>query len=338
MLLPLAALALAGCGRVEGEAAPAREPRPVKVAAIADTTAAQAITASGRVESRDELALSFKIGGVVASVGVDEGDRVRAGQVLAVLALPEIDAAVAKAEAALEKAERDAARVRRLAADSVTTRTQADDAETAVRVARADAEAARFNRRYAVITAPAAGTVLRRMAKPGETVAPGAPVLVVASAGRGTVFRASVADRDLVRVTEGDEAEVTLDAYPGRTFAARVLEKGAAPAPVTGAYVLTLALPGGGDLPTGLLGTAAVRTRGAERVRLVPVEALVEANGMEGTLFVLRPDSTAERRTVTIAFVRPRAVGIASGLDGAASVVTDGAPYLEDGEKVRVVP
>jgi hypothetical protein len=70
----------------------------------------------------------------------------------------------------------------------------------------------------------------------------------------------------------------------------------------------------------------------------VPVEALVEANGLEGTLYVLAPDSTVRRRAVTIAFVRPRAVGIASGLDGAAAVVTDGAPYLEDGEKVRVVP
>ncbi|HEX5634261.1 MAG TPA: efflux RND transporter periplasmic adaptor subunit, partial [Gemmatimonadales bacterium] len=235
--------------------------------------------------------------------------------------------------------EREVQLVARLAADSVTTRTQVDDAETAVRVARADYEMARFNRRYAVITAPASGTVLRRLARPGETVAPGAPVLLLASAGRGTVFRASVADRDLVRVREGDEALVRLDAYPGRSLVARVLEKGAAPSPVTGAYTLTLSLTNAGELPTGLVGTAAIRTTGGERVRVVPTEALVEADGLEGTMFVLAGDSaTAERRKVTIAFVHPTQVGVASGLDGARAVVTDGAPYLEDGEKVTVLP
>ncbi|HEX5634197.1 MAG TPA: biotin/lipoyl-binding protein, partial [Gemmatimonadales bacterium] len=110
MILPLAALLLLGCGKPEAESVvtPARS---VKVVPITDTTAAPTIVASGRVEARDELDLSFKVGGVVASVGVDEGDRVREGQVLATLALPEIDAQVAKAAAGLEKAERDAARV-----------------------------------------------------------------------------------------------------------------------------------------------------------------------------------------------------------------------------------
>jgi multidrug efflux system membrane fusion protein len=257
--------------------------------------------------------------------------------VLATIAMPEIDAAVSKAEAALAKAERDAARARRLAADSVTTRTQVDDAETALQVARADWESARFNRRYAVITAPAAGTVLRRMGKAGELVSPGASVLTLASAGRGTVFRASVADRDLVRMADGDAASVRLDAYPGRTFKATVLEKGAAPSPTTGAYVVTLALPDAAGLPSGLVGQASIATRGGERVRLVPMEALVEADGLDGTVYVLAGDSTtAEKRRVTIAFVGERQLGIASGLDGASAVVTDGAPYLRDGETVTV--
>lgn len=337
------ALVLAGVLGCSGSSAPAASSAPsarrVRTAEIADTAAARTIVAPGTVASRDELDLSFKLGGVIASVAVDEGDRVQAGQVLATLALPEIDAQVAKAGAALEKAERDAARVRRLAADSVTTQTQVDDAETAVTVARADLDAARFNRRYAVITAPASGTVLRRMARPGENVSPGTPVLVLASAGRGTVFRATVADRDLVQLREGDVATVRLDAYPARTFRAAVVEKGAAPSPLTGAYQVTLALSEASGLPTGLVGTATLSARGGGPVRLVPVEALVEGDGVEGTLFVLHGDSTTvERRRVTIAWLADGRLGVTSGLDGAQLVVTDGAPYLTDGEKVQVVP
>ncbi len=206
-------------------------------------------------------------------------------------------------------------------------------------MARADLDAARFNRRYAVITAPASGTVLRRMGRPGENVSPGTPVVVLASAGRGTVFRATVADRDLVRLREGDGAEVRLDAYPGRTFRAAVVEKGAAPSPLTGAYQVMLALPDGSGLPTGLVGTATLAARGDGPVRLVPVEALVEGDGTEGTLFVLREDGgTVERRRVTIAYVADGRLGVSSGLEQARMVVTDGAPYLTDGEKVEVVP
>lgn len=336
--LVVPAAALAACG-AEAPAPAAPAPRAVRVAAVSDTTARAAVVAAGQVAARDELSLAFKVGGVVQSIAVDEGDRVAAGQRLATLALPEIDAAVAKAEAALAKAERDAARLRRLHADSVATRAQLDDAETALTVARSDAESARFNRRHAVITAPAAGTVLRRLARPGEVVAPGAPVLVVASQGRGMVFRASVADRDLVRLAAGARAEVTLDAYPGRLFAATVLEKGMAAAPGTGAYQVTLALPGAGDLPSGLVGRARISASAGEPVRLVPVEALVEADGREGTVYALRGDSAvAERRRVTIAFVGDDAIGIAAGLEGVARVVTDGAAFLRDGEPVRVAP
>ena len=339
MTVAVLVLGVAACAKEPARPATEAIARPVRVAPISDTAATPVILASGTVGARDELVLSFKIGGVIAAVTVDEGDRVKAGQVLATIAMPEIDASVSKAEAALAKAERDAARVRRLAADSVTTRTQVDDAETALQVARADYESARFNRRYAVITAPAAGTVLKRMGRAGELVSPGAPVLTLASAGRGTVFRASVADRDLVRLAEGDVATVRLDAYPGRTFRATVLEKGAAPAATTGAYVVTLALPDATGLPSGLVGQASIATRGGERVRLVPIEALVEADGLAGTVYVLGADSArAERRRVTIAFVGERQLGIASGLDGASAVVTDGAPYLRDGETVRVTP
>jgi multidrug efflux pump subunit AcrA (membrane-fusion protein) len=118
-----------------------------------------------------------------------------------------------------------------------------------------------------------------------------------------------------------------------------VLEKGAAPTSTTGAYVVTLALPEAGALPSGLVGQATIATRGGDAVRVVPIEALVEGDGLSGSVYVLRGDrATAEKRTVTIAFVGPRELGIASGLDGATEVVTDGAPYLRDGETVRVAP
>src|SRR5262252_7172099 len=76
---------------------------PVRLAPVTDDTVTQPVTATGVVALRDEVALSFKIGGVVAQVLAREGQSVRAGQLLATLDLREIDAQVAKARSSAAK-------------------------------------------------------------------------------------------------------------------------------------------------------------------------------------------------------------------------------------------
>src|SRR5262249_52885492 len=147
---------------------------------------------TGVVAAKEEVRQSFKVGGLVAAIAVQEGDVVRKGQVLARLQLAEVDAAVASAQEAVRKAERDEARADQLLAQKAATRAQRDDAATALSVARAQLSAASFNRRHAVIVASADGRVHRRLAEVGELVAAGQPVLVVGSSQSGWVLRASV--------------------------------------------------------------------------------------------------------------------------------------------------
>lgn len=336
--LPALLLLLAACADRAREA-PAAAPRPVRIAPVTEVPVSRPIEASGTLGARDEIPLSFKVGGVVARVLVDAGDRVRAGQVLATLELREVDAGVAKAKAALEKAERDFERAARLHADSVVTRAQLDDAGTALEVARADYEAATFNRRYAIVTAPVAGTVLQRSAESGALVSPGQPVVLLASGARGAVVRAGLADRDVVRVRRGDPARVTFDALPGRPFTGRVTEIAAAATPGPGTYAVAIALEGAGDLPTGLVARVTITPSAAGTLPSIPVEALVEADSAEGVVFILTPDSTrAVRRGVQVAFVADGRVALRGGLGGATLVVTEGAAFLDDGERVRVTP
>jgi membrane fusion protein, multidrug efflux system len=338
--VPSVLLLLAACGPAPSPPAPPAA-RPVRIAPVGDSAASRPIVLAGALGARDEVTLSFKVGGVVHRVAADPGDRVRAGQVLATLDLREVDAQVARARAAAAKARRDLERLERLARDSVATAVQAQDARTALDVAEADLAAAEFNRSRAVIAAPAAGTVLRRTAEPGELVAPGAPVLSLASDARGQVFRASAPDRDRLRLAVGDSASVRLGALPGRVLAGVVLELGAAPDPRTGAYRVVVGVAGAARLPSGLVGTAELRPRAAGAAWVVPVEALVEADGRTGVVWVLRGGDSAglvERREVRIAFVDGGRAGIAEGLAGARAVVTDGAPFLSAGDSVRVRP
>lgn len=338
-VLPLVlTAALAACGGAPP--APVVPPaRPVRVAAVADTIAAATVVASGTLGAREALPLAFKVGGVVSRVLVDAGARVRAGQLLAVIDTREIDAGVARAQAGLEKAERDAARVERLYRDSVVTRAQYDDARTAVAVARADLDAVAFNRGRAVIVAPAAGVVLQRLAEPGQLVDPGQAILRFGSGARGQAFRTGLVDRDALRLRAGDAAELRFDAQPGRRYTATVAEIAGSSTPGTGTYEVVLTVRGAEALPDGLVGQAVIRVRGTGTQRVVPIEAMVEADGDSGTVFAYDAGTRrAARRAVRIAALDGRRVAIADGLAGVTQVVTDGAAYLNDGDAVQVVP
>ncbi|MGH7447102.1 MAG: hypothetical protein ACRELT_06060, partial [Longimicrobiales bacterium] len=146
----LSVVVLTACGRSAAQDAPAVDERTaVRSAPVERAMVSRPITASGTVAPKDEIALSFKIGGVIERIAVNAGETVRAGAVLAALDLREINALLSKARSAAAKAERDLARARRLYADSVVTLVQLQDAETAAEMAAADLQSADFNRRYA---------------------------------------------------------------------------------------------------------------------------------------------------------------------------------------------
>lgn len=320
------------------EAGSAREPATVRAAAVTYAVVTRPVVATGTFGPKDEIALSFKIGGVVQRVAVDAGATVHAGQLLASLDLREIDAALAKARTGAAKAERDRERAHALYRDSVATLSQLQDAESAAELAHADLEAARFNHAHAVIVAPVDGVILRRSAEPGENLGPGSPVLLLGSRARGAVLRVGLADRDVVRIAHGDRAEVRFAALPERTFRGRVTEIGAAAERGTGTYAVEVALEDAEALAAGMVGDVSVFPSVGVRTAVVPVEALLEADGDEATVFALSADGTrALRRQVKVAFLEGGRVAVA-GLDDATSVITDGAAWLTDGQAVRVIP
>ena len=338
LMVPPPVLALlAACAGVSGKELPVKTATLVGAATVTLDSVAPPVVATGTLKPKDEIALSFKIGGVISQVRVDAGSTVRAGTVLASLALPEIDAAVARAQSAADKTDRDLARAKRLYADSVVTLAQLQDAETGANVARADLETAQFNRQYAIIVAPTAGVILERQKQPGELVSPGTTVLVLGSAARGTVLRVGLADRDVVRIQKGDPATVRFDALPGRDFAGTVSEIAAAADPQTGTYRVEVQLPGAAGMASGLVGQVEIRPRAVRPVMLVPIEALVEADGSRGIVFVMQ-EGRAARREVTIAFLAGDRVALAGGLVAGDDVITTGAAYLEDGTAVAPRP
>jgi RND family efflux transporter MFP subunit len=337
-LVLLASLAAAGCTAAGSGTVPVQEPIAVKLSPVTVERMALPVHATGTLGSKEDVTLSFKVGGVISRILVHEGETVRAGQLLAALDMGEIEPGVTRARTAADKAERDFQRARRLYADSVATLEQFQDAQSARDAAHAEYEAASFNRSHAMIVAPAAGTILRRNAEPGEVVGAGMPVLALGSHARGQVLRAGLADRDVVRLKLGDRAVVRFDALPDREFEGSVSEIAAAADPGTGTYGVEVSLPAASGLASGLVGSVEIRPRAESAVTLVPVESVLEADGMAGTVYTLAADGAhAERHAVRLAFLAGERMAVRSGLEGVQAVITEGAARLTTGDRVEVV-
>jgi RND family efflux transporter MFP subunit len=315
---------------------------PVRIAAATSGPAAPTIRTNGMLVNKDELRLSFKVGGVVSHINVQEGQRVKRGQRLAEIEQAEINAQVEQARQVADKAQRDVVRAERLFADRLISQNQLEDLRTQAAVSKASLQSAEFNWGYATIVAPQDGTILRRLIQERELVAAGTPVLVIGAQDRGYVVRVGLADREIVQVRLGDVAEVELDAHPGEKFPAQVTEVASGADERSGMFQVELHLqPTKLRLASGLVARISLTpasARGAERV-YVPIASIVEGDGRRASVFVLNgsgENQVAKRRMVEVAFIEGTQVAIVSGLSAGEKIVTDGALYLQDNEHVLV--
>jgi multidrug efflux system membrane fusion protein len=332
------ALVAAGCGAKDGQEQ-GESGIPVRTEAVVREAVSVPIHASGKLVSTTETKLSFKVGGIVGLMAVDEGEAVSEGQLLAALKMDEIDAQVGQARSAYEKAKRDLDRARRLYGDSVATLEQVQDAETGFRLAESARDIAEFNQRYAAIRAPGRGFVLKRFVEAGELVGPGVPVLLFGSSGGTWTVKVGVTDRDVIRLELGDSAAVAFDAYPGETFSADVSGIGEVAGPLSGAYEVELTLTASGrKLVSGFVASVDIYPARCDPMAVVPVEALMEADGENAYVYV--PDqsgTTARRLAVKLGCLAGARAAVRSGLEDVDEVITEGAAYLTDGAPIRVV-
>lgn len=327
-----------GCGP-SGDGSGSEIPVPVRLAAVVLEKTAPPVYTSGKLSPVLEARLSFKVGGIIESVSFDEGETVKAGDVLATLVLDEISAQAQQARSGYEKALRDYGRARNLYADSVITLERLQDAETGLELATSGLEIADFNLHHSAIRAPADGKVLKRYAETNEVVAPGQPIFVFGATGEEWVLRASVNDREVITLRLGDPASVAFDAYPQVSFDARLSEIAEAADPMTGGYEIELAVESNGHrLVSGFVADIEIHPTAAGDYRIIPIDALVEADGSLGTVYTVDPVTKRARAvTVIISHVASGRVAVASGLENVNEVVTDGAAYLADSSLVSVV-
>lgn len=309
---------------------------PVKTAEIQRKDMSFPIRTVGKLTRDTEMKLSFKIGGIVDKIYVSEGQKVRKGQLLASLKTTEIRNQALQAKNGLEKAERDFKRIKALYADKVATLEQYQNTETALNIARANHEIARFNLTHSQIKAPQRGVVLHKLSEVNELVGPGAPIVVLSSSQSNWKIRAGIADKYIRNIQIGDSASIHMDAFPAETFSGSISLVGAGANPLTGMFDVEITLnQTTKTLFSGLIGTVDIFPAKTRQVAFVPIEALYDANGMKGSMFVPSKDGqNARLKEVEIMEIAAGNIAVTKGLEQARRVITQGSAYLSDGSNI----
>lgn len=296
------------------------------------------VTATGKIVSDAELKLAFKVGGYIQRTFVQEGQEIRAGQLLAELDISEIQAQVKQAKAALAKAERDYLRAKQLGDEQAILPYTVQDAQTALEVSKEQLKVAEFNQKWTRIYAPKSGRILRQLAQEGELVTPFSPVFLL-STGTNTYFlRAGVTDKDLVKLRIGQTASVQLDAYPGELFEGNITQIGAIAHPATGLFDIEIKLKNSSKLiRSGFIGQATLQNATETAGLVIPIETLVGANQNEGYVFVYESATQKVRKTaVQLGALDGKMVQVKGGIQRSDFIVDKGANFLSDQEKVTI--
>jgi HlyD family secretion protein len=266
------------------------------------------VTATGTLQPVNQVEVGTEVSGTIESVAVDYNDRVVANGVLARLDTDQLDARLRQSQAALALAKarvleaqatvtETANRLRRtsdLVAQKLSSAEELDTAaaafaraDAALAVARAQVDQAQAqvdsDRRAvekAVIRSPIDGVVLERKVDPGQTVAASlqTPVLFTLAENLAQMeLHVDVDEADVGSVAEGQTAEFTVDAYPARSFTARIEQVRFAPSSVEGVVTYeTLLSVDNSDLllRPGMTATAEILVLRFDDVLLVPNAAL----------------------------------------------------------------
>lgn len=324
----------------------------VKVYQVKRQKISEKLFYTGLIEARKKMVINPDIGGKIDKIYVEAGDRVRAGQVLAEidtrairLQLEQAEAQLAVAQAGHKDAKLNMERWDRLRKESAVSDQQYEQvalafeaAESQLAQAQAAVNLAKYNLDVSIMEAPFDGIIASRNAEVGDIVNPMMGGFGAAS-GVMTLMDFSVVkivvevpQTDVVQVRKGQDAQLTVAAYPDRVFHGKVMVVNQAADPLSKKFKIDVYI----DNPDLLLkpntfGDVTLEVSSHTEALVIPQAAVLE----DRYVFVAE-DNKAVRREIKIGLQNTDLLEVVEGLREGDLVVIEGNFGLDDGAQLDV--
>ncbi len=321
---------------------------PVKVYKVKRQRISENLFYMGQIEASKEINITPDVAGKIASIYVEEGDRVQQGQLLAELdtrairlQLDQAKAGVAVAEANYNDAKRNVDRMDRLSRENAVSEQQAEKinlafeaAEAQLQQAKAASNLANHQLEVSLMRAPFSGIIAARGADVGDMINPmmgGAGVLTLLDFYRVKIG-IDVSHQDIVRITKGQPALLKVSVFPDEIFNGQVSVVNLAADNMTKKFRVEVQVNNPDlVLRPNTFGEVTFEVEIHENVFAVPQKAVIDNK----FVFVADGDK-AEKRDVVLGIQNAEMVEIVSGLVEGDLVIVEGNYSMDDGTRIEI--
>jgi RND family efflux transporter MFP subunit len=309
---------------------------PVEVRPVKSSLQNRQVSASGSVEADQMVDIGFMISGKVSQVAVEEGQQVKAGQLIASLVPTDYQIGLDIVNANVAKAQDEYDRLKIMFDRGSLPAGDFSKIRTTLQEVKARQELAAKNLRDTRLVSPITGTIARRGTDPGEMVGQGMPLFTIVSTGQVKV-KVAVPESEIGLIKTGQPAQVFIPSLDS-TFQGSVGLIGIVADPASRTYTVKINVPNAaGLLRPGMIAEATLSSSKQVNTLTLPGEAIVRNEDQVTSVFVADAQrKQAFNRRVTVGKVLNNEVEITSGLKENELVVVGGQNNLRDGTAVDI--
>jgi len=309
---------------------------PVQTATVGAKTISHGLTATGEFKGWEEVTLVAESQGSIQYLKVEEGDKIRKGQVIAKIDAVSLSSQLSSARSAFAKAEKDVARYERLEKVGAVSQSSLED----VRIQRENAGAniAQINQQlsFTSVKSPIAGVVNKLMVEETSFVMPGNQIAEIVQIDRLKIA-VNIAEDNLGKIKEGQEVSIKTDVYPLEIFKGTVSNI-SVKADASRKFQVTIEVANTSEtqLRAGLFAAVnfdALKTNEQEAM-VIPREAIV--GSLQNPQVYVVKDSTVMLKKIKAGAVINGDVVVLEGLENGQQIVTKGIINLTDGTKIKI--
>jgi RND family efflux transporter MFP subunit len=333
-------LALSGCqfeigGRggkkKEGKATPA----PVRIVQPMRGSIATYLHLDGAIEPERSVEVTAQTAGIVKALLVEEGDRVREGQLLVKLQDSEQTLAVERARATVERQHALLLRAEELFNRQMISAEEIEQMRLTLQDAEIALKQAELALDYTTIEAPFTGAIARRSVSIGDQVAPGRTIVTLVDRNI-LLLNCWVSESELANLHIGSTAMVSSQASITKSFEARLIRISPVMDPQYGKLKVTFqVIDPGGLLKPGQFVELRMTMEEHSDALLLPKKSVIYETGMPMVFVVL--DTLAFRRPIQIGLETGDRLEVLTGITSTDSVVVEGQATIKDSARVAVV-
>jgi len=309
--------------------------QPFEVAVVKNGSISSSLITTATLDPDSQVTLASETNGIVDRILVEEGDRVRQGQIIATLSANEKIAALKKAEVHLQNATNELKRKQTSYDEKLISQVEYDKARYDKEVAQAEVNVAQVEVARTTIRAPFSGIVTQRFIEKGQNINAQTQLFTIVDF-EPLEAKIYLPEREIYGLRSKQDVNLTLNAQKDVNFTGRITQINPAVDTKTGTVKVTVEVnnPPAQVRPGSFVDVRLVTQR-HDNALLVPKKALAEEAG-EQFVFVIKK-GVASRQRVETGFLDDRNAEILSGLKQGDEVVVAGQGSLREGSKTEIV-